>query len=86
MVDLHNKVVVVTGASRGIGAESARVFANAGASVVLLARSRADIAALSTEIGDNALAIPCDIADYADVEAAIATVRRERSQIDVLIN
>ena len=58
-MDMTSKTVMITGASRGIGAEAARVFANAGANVALLARSQDDIAALAGEIGERAIAIPC---------------------------
>lgn len=51
MTDFNGKVVVIMGASRGIGAATARAFAGAGAKVVLAARSCGDIDALAGEIG-----------------------------------
>jgi NAD(P)-dependent dehydrogenase (short-subunit alcohol dehydrogenase family) len=83
---MHGKVVALTGASRGIGAASARVFAAAGARVALLARSGGDIAALAAEIGPDALALPCDVADAASVQAAIDATLAWGSRLDVLIN
>ncbi|MCI5098535.1 MAG: SDR family oxidoreductase [Rhodobacteraceae bacterium] len=85
-MDMTGKTVVITGASRGIGAEAARVFADAGANVVLLARGTASIEALSAEIGASALAIACDVSDYASVEAALAQAAQQFGSVDVLIN
>jgi NAD(P)-dependent dehydrogenase (short-subunit alcohol dehydrogenase family) len=61
---LEGKVAIVTGASRGIGAASARAFAEAGATVVLAARTAQAIATVADEItaaGGTALAIPTDV-------------------------
>jgi NAD(P)-dependent dehydrogenase (short-subunit alcohol dehydrogenase family) len=82
---MQGKVVAITGASRGIGAATARVFADAGARVVLLARSADEITALANEIGRGALAIPCDVGDAASVDAAMARVVAECGALDVLI-
>ncbi|WP_299505646.1 SDR family oxidoreductase [Cypionkella sp.] len=84
--DMQGKVVVITGASRGIGAAAAREFAHAGASVALLARSEAEIVALAAEIGPKALALRCDVADAAAVEAALVAVQARFGRLDVLIN
>ncbi len=84
-VAMQGKVVAITGASRGIGAASARVFADAGARVVLLARSEAAIAALADEIGRGALAIACDVGDEASVSKAMAGIVAECGGLDVLI-
>ncbi|MCF1710585.1 SDR family oxidoreductase [Tabrizicola sp. J26] len=83
---MKDKVVVITGASRGIGAAAARVFADAGAKVALVARSNTAITDLAAEIGPAALALPCDIAEWSQVEAATARVMDWAGQIDVLIN
>lgn len=82
---MADKVVLITGASRGIGAASARAFAAAGAKVALVARSKPDIEALAAEIGDNAIAITCDVASYADVAAAIAKTEDTFGPLDVFI-
>ena len=72
---MQGQVVVITGASRGIGAAAARVFAAAGARVALLARSGAEIGALAEEIGPSARALACDVADADAVARAVAEVR-----------
>jgi NAD(P)-dependent dehydrogenase (short-subunit alcohol dehydrogenase family) len=85
-MDMTSKTVMITGASRGIGAQTARVFANAGANVVLLARSQDDIAALAGEIGERAIAIPCNVARYSEMSSAVATAVQVFGGLDVLIN
>jgi len=86
MLDVAGKTVVITGASRGIGEASARLFANQGANVVLLARSESAINAISAEIGDAALAIACDVSSYADMEKAVQAACESYGKVDVLIN
>jgi NAD(P)-dependent dehydrogenase (short-subunit alcohol dehydrogenase family) len=83
---MQGKVVAITGASRGIGASAARVFAAAGAKVALLARSEGEIDALAAEIGPAALALRCDVADWASVQQAVATVVQRFGRLDVLVN
>ena len=83
--NMVGKTILITGASRGIGAATARAFAAAGANVALIARSTDAIADLAGEIGENALAIPCDVARYAEVEAAVAATARTFGGLDVLI-
>lgn len=82
---MQGKVVAITGASRGIGAATARVFADAGAQVVLLARSTPEIEALAAEIGRGALALPCDVSDAGAVQATFARIVAECGGLDVLI-
>lgn len=84
-MDMQDKVVLITGASRGIGAASARVFAQQGAKVALVARSRAEIDALAAEIGPRAIAIPCDVSIYDDVVAAITQAEVAFGPLDVFI-
>lgn len=83
---MHAKTVVITGASRGIGAASAREFAKAGWHVALLARSTSEICALADEIGANAIALTCDVAHYESMQAALQTVLSKWGRIDALIN
>jgi NAD(P)-dependent dehydrogenase (short-subunit alcohol dehydrogenase family) len=77
---------MITGASRGIGESAARLFAEAGANVVLTARSRTAIDAIAAEIGERALAVTCDVADYAQVEAATEAAVARFGSVDILIN
>lgn len=83
---MQGKVVVITGASRGIGAAAAQVFVRAGAKVALLARSEADIQVLAAGLGTEAMALVCDVAQAASVAAAMAAVIARWGRIDVLIN
>ncbi|MEL6565433.1 MAG: SDR family oxidoreductase [Pseudomonadota bacterium] len=80
MDHVNGKTVVITGASRGIGAATARVLAQNGARVVLAARSAEALNALAAETGG--LAVPCDVSDYAQVEALMDAA----GTIDVLVN
>ena len=82
---MKNKVVVITGASRGIGAAAARVFSDAGANVVLMARSGDDIARIAHDIGPTAMAIACDVGDWSSVQSAVSVVLARYGRIDVLI-
>jgi len=85
MQDMSGKTVLITGASRGIGADTARVFASAGASVALVARGSDAIGDLAREIGDQALALPCDVSDYAQVSGAVAATVDRFGALDILI-
>lgn len=84
MVDLQGKVVLITGASRGIGAAAARAFAKAGAHVGAMARTEAAVAALAAEIGG--LAICGDVAQASDMERAVAELVSRFGRLDVLVN
>ncbi len=84
LTSLHGKSVLITGASRGIGAEAARAFAGAGAHVGIAARDADALEALATETGARAL--PCDVADHASVADAVARMRERFGRLDVLIN
>ena len=83
--DMSGKTVMITGASRGIGKAAAYAFANAGANVALLARSIDDIAQTAGDIGQQALAIPCDVATRSEVETAVAATARAFGGLDVLV-
>lgn len=83
---MQGKVVVITGASRGIGAAAARAFADAGARVALLARNVAQVEALAAEIGAGAMAAGCDVADFGAVASAVDAVVSRFGQVDVLVN
>ncbi len=82
---MHEKTAIITGASRGIGAETARVFAKAGMNVVLAARTEDAIRDLATEIGDAALAVSCDVSQFDEVETLIKRTLAHFGSIDVYI-
>ena len=86
MSNMQGKVVFITGASRGIGAASAREFVKAGAKVVLAARSASEITAVANELDDAALAIPLDVSDYRAFAAAFEQTVAHFGALDVLIN
>lgn len=86
---MQGKAVVITGASRGIGAAAARAFAADGASVVLAARSEGEITEIAQEIaadGGKARAVRCDVVHYADVAAAVETCLSAFGRIDAMVN
>ncbi|MGR3466964.1 MAG: SDR family oxidoreductase [Shimia sp.] len=86
--DLTGKVAIVTGASRGIGAATARHLATLGAHVILAARSEDDISRIAREIegaSGNATAIACDVADPAAVEALVGAAAQLGGP-DILVN
>jgi NAD(P)-dependent dehydrogenase (short-subunit alcohol dehydrogenase family) len=85
-MNMDGKTVLITGASRGIGAAAARVFADAGARVALIARSGDDLAELAGEIGDAAIAIPCDVSRYWEISAAVDATVGTFGSLDVMIN
>ncbi|MDB5057735.1 MAG: 2,5-dichloro-2,5-cyclohexadiene,4-diol dehydrogenase [Chloroflexi bacterium] len=87
--NLAGKVAIITGASRGIGAASARVFAKAGATVVLAARDEQALAAIVRDIiaeGGRALAVPTDVGDPAAVEHLVARTLEVYGRLDAAFN
>ncbi|HET8524974.1 MAG TPA: SDR family oxidoreductase [Thermomicrobiales bacterium] len=83
------KVVVITGASAGVGRATARAFAQPGVRLGLIARGRAGLAAAKEDVeraGAGAIAIQADVSDADAVEAAAERVERELGPIDVWVN
>lgn len=83
---IQDAVVVITGASSGIGAATARAAARAGARVVLAARREERIRDLAAEIGGGAIAVRCDVTDRAQVDALARAALDAFGRIDVLVN
>jgi len=89
MEHLRNKSVLITGASRGIGAAVARTLAAHGAWVALAARDRSALEEVASELeadGGRALVVPCDVSDYASVRTAVEQAVEAFGGLDVLVN
>lgn len=86
---LQGKVVLITGASSGFGADAARLFARKGCRLALAARRVERLEMLAEEIhrtGGQALVVPVDVSQREEVERMVKTVLEHYSQIDILFN
>jgi len=83
---MQGKVVVITGASGGIGAAAAASVASRGGSLVMVARREHELRAAATSCGDNALPVVADATDRADVRRIVATALERFGHIDVWVN
>ncbi|HKW55737.1 MAG TPA: 3-oxoacyl-[acyl-carrier-protein] reductase [Candidatus Acidoferrum sp.] len=89
MFSLKDKVAVLTGASQGIGRETALALAEAGAKVAAAARNEEKLAALVQEIvnaGGEAMAVKMDVADAEQVKAGFKQVLDKYGRLDILVN
>lgn len=89
MIDLKGKVAIVTGASAGIGRATAKVFARAGAKVVVAARRKAELEALVREITDEqgvALAVAGDVSEEAFSKELVEQTEKNFGRLDVAFN
>jgi NAD(P)-dependent dehydrogenase (short-subunit alcohol dehydrogenase family) len=82
---LKDKIALVTGASRGIGAAAARLFTQEGATVVLAARTESALKALAEDL-PGASYVVADLGDVASVEHAVATVVDRHGRLDIAFN
>lgn len=87
-MDVQGKVVIITGASMGIGEATARVFAGAGAKLVLAARSADKLEAVAQHLSNKTetLIVPTDMTDRAQVKGLIEKAYERFGRIDILIN
>ena len=83
--DLSGKVVLVTGASSGIGRSLAIAAGSAGAEVALVGRSKERLDEVQAQIGDSALALPADLTNPADVDRVATEATAHFGRIDVLL-
>lgn len=87
--DLHDKVVLITGGSRGLGLVMAREFAREGAKVAICARDEEELERARMDLvrrGAQVYAAPCDVTKPEQVEALVQNVHQEFEHIDVLVN
>jgi ribitol 2-dehydrogenase len=81
---VRDKVMVITGASSGIGRAAARLFAAEGAKLALVARSADKMAALAKEVGGEPMIAPADLTRPADADTTIGAIERHFGRIDIL--
>ncbi|NUO56864.1 MAG: SDR family oxidoreductase [Hamadaea sp.] len=81
--DLAGKTVVVTGGSRGIGAETARAFAEQGARVTVIGRDQAALDEVASTL-PGGLAVRADVTDFAQIDQAMVRIEQELGPVDVL--
>jgi len=86
---LKDRVALITGASSGIGLETARLFAGEGASVVVVARRKERLAALVDQIataGGKAIAVAGDVTREGDIQNAVQTAVATFGRLDIVVN
>lgn len=84
MQGIENKVIIITGASSGIGRETAKMLAQNGAKVVLSARREDQLQKLAQDIGESAVYLKSDVSDYEDMKALAAYTKEKFGKIDAL--
>jgi short-subunit dehydrogenase len=84
-MDIEGKVVIITGASSGIGLATARLLAKQGAKLALVARSKDKLERLAGEL-PGSIAIPCDMTKVPEIKKMVKLAKKKFGRIDVLIN
>src|SRR5690349_13343060 len=84
-MEIENSVVMITGASSGIGAATARAASRAGARLVLIARREDRVRDLAAELG-RAIAVRCDVTDQEQIHTPVRAALEAFGRIDVLVN
>ena len=84
MKNVENKVIIITGASSGIGEETARVLAANGAKVILSARREDKLKKLADEIGESAAYLASDVTSLEDMNAVVALAKEKFGKVDVV--
>jgi NAD(P)-dependent dehydrogenase (short-subunit alcohol dehydrogenase family) len=87
--EVRKRIVVVTGASGGVGRAVVREFAKRGDSIAVLARGEVGLAAAADEVraaGATPMMVPVDVADASEIEAAVARIEHELGPIDIWVN
>jgi 3-oxoacyl-[acyl-carrier protein] reductase len=85
-MDLAGKVAFVTGSTRGIGHAIALTLHGAGAKVAIVGRDQGRAQAVAATLGERAVGVACDVADGAQVDAALAAAEAALGPIDILVN
>lgn len=86
MFSLNNKVALITGASRGIGEEVAKLYAKAGATVIVSSRKQDGLDSVVEKIGSNAHAKVCHIGDQDSIKSLMQDITSEFGKLDILVN
>lgn len=89
ILNISGKVILITGGSRGLGAEMAREFAANGADLVLSSRDKEACEAVAKEVrqlGRRALSVSCDVSNLSDIRNLFKTIMDEFGRLDVLVN
>ena len=84
MKNVENKVIIITGASSGIGEETARTLAREGAKVVLSARREDRLQKLASEIGENAVYLKSDVVNLEDMTALVSLAKEKFGKVDAV--
>lgn len=85
-ISLEGRVALVTGGTRGIGLAIARALHGAGARVALTGRDAGRAEEVAATVGDGVIGVACDVADAAQVDAAVTEVERRLGPVEILVN